>query len=929
MSDEYNSRIERRKKKKRTPKNTAGGAKKPTKKKSSLAKKIFLTLAAVFLLTLAGGLGAFAFMVKDAPKLDEGLLRDPISSKIYDMNGDFITSVGSEKRDYVKYEDIPPLVRDAILATEDARFFKHHGVDVIRIGGAAIKNVTNGFGSEGASTITQQVVKMSFLKPEKTLKRKAQEAWLAYQLDKEYSKEEIFEMYVNKVYMSDRIFGIKEAASYYFDKELDELTLPEAALLAGMPQSPNNYNPFNHPDRAEKRRNVVLSLMEQHHKITSAEMTAAKQKPVSKQLAEEKPDTGNAKKFNAYIDMVVEEVQEMGDYNPYSDGLKIYTTLDPDAQTYMEKLLNTDEIINYPSENFQAGISLIDTQTGEVRAIGGGRNQKVERGFNYAVDLKQRQPGSVIKPLIDYGPAIEYLKWSTYQQLDDRPDTYSNGTPIRNAGGSYMGPLSMRTALVYSRNIPALQTYKKVGHEKANEFLNNVGIELSKEQSENESNSIGAMSGISPLDLSGAYAAFGNGGTYIKPHAVKKIVLADGDTEVRNDIKPKKAMSDYTAYMITDMLKDVVDEGTGRRANIPGLPLAGKTGTTNYTAKEKREWNIPSSASPDSWFVGYTTNYTAAIWTGYEDKKEYLSKNSQNISKELFKNLMDEVSSKKETKNFKKPNSVVELPIKKGTNPAQIAGKGTPDSEKVYELFIKGEEPKKVFNDFKEEDKEKDKKEETEGKIENLSASYDAGSQSISVSWSFGGKGSPSFTVSSSTGESRSTGGSSASFGGAEPGKSYSFTVTATVDGKTVDTTSTSITVPGGEQPPAEDDSEETPPPTEPDDTTPTNPDNNGGQNGNGDNGNDNGGNDNGGNNNGGNGNGGNNTGGNNTGGNNTGGNGNGGNGNGGNTGGNTGGTTPGTGETTTPPPSGGNTQQNSPGAQTPSENQKQSTGGE
>ena len=185
MSDEYNSRIERRKKKKRTPKNTAGGAKKPTKKKSSLAKKIFLTLAAVFLLTLAGGLGAFAFMVKDAPKLDEGLLRDPISSKIYDMNGDFITSVGSEKRDYVKYEDIPPLVRDAILATEDARFFKHHGVDVIRIGGAAIKNVTNGFGSEGASTITQQVVKMSFLKPEKTLKRKAQEAWLAYQLDKE------------------------------------------------------------------------------------------------------------------------------------------------------------------------------------------------------------------------------------------------------------------------------------------------------------------------------------------------------------------------------------------------------------------------------------------------------------------------------------------------------------------------------------------------------------------------------------------------------------------------------------------------------------------------------------------------------------------------------------------------------------------------
>ncbi|RJS59508.1 PBP1A family penicillin-binding protein [Bacillus sp. PK3_68] len=959
MSDQYNSRIERRKKqKKRAPKNTAPtpAAKKPKKKKSSLAKKIFLTFAALFLLCLAGGVGTFAMMVKDAPKLDEGLLRDPISSKIYDMNGDFVTSVGSEKRDYVKYEDVPQLVRDAILATEDARFFKHHGVDIIRIGGAAIKNVTNGFGSEGASTITQQVVKMSFLSPDKTLKRKAQEAWLAYQLDKEYSKEEIFEMYVNKVYMSDRIFGIKEAANHYFGKDLDELTLPEAALIAGMPQSPNNYNPFDHPDRAEKRRNVVLSLMEQHHKISNTEMAKAKQASLSSQLAEKKPDTGNAKKFNSYIDLVIEEVEKMGEYNPYSDGLKIYTTLDPKAQTYMEKLLDTEDIINYPSEQFQAGISLIDTQTGEVRAIGGGRNQKVERGFNYAVDLKQRQPGSVIKPLIDYGPAIEYLKWSTYQQLDDRPDTYSNGTPIRNAGGSYMGPLSMRTALVYSRNIPALQTYKKVGHEKANEFLNNVGIQIPKQQSENESNSIGAMSGISPLDLSGAYAAFGNGGTYNKPHTVKKIVLPDGDTEVRNDVKPKEAMSDYTAYMITDMLKDVVDEGTGRLANIPGLPLAGKTGTTNYTAKEKREWNIPSSGSPDSWFVGYTTNYTAAIWTGYESKKEYLSKDSQKISKELFKHLMEEVSSDEETKNFKKPNSVVELPIKKGSNPAEIAGAGTPGSEKVYELFVKGEEPKKVFNDFKEKDKEKDKdkekEEETEGKIENLTASYNASSQSISVSWSFGGKGSPSFTVSSSTGESQSTGGSSAVFGNAQPGNSYSFTVTATVDGKTVDTASTSITVPSGEEPPVDEDQDN---PTQPDDNNPDNPDsddnNNGGDNGNGDSGggnngggnngggnngggNNGGGNNGGGNNGGGNNGGGNNGGGNNGGGNNGGGNNGGGSNGGGNNGGGNSGTptpptteTPGSGGGTPTPPSGnGNTQQDTPATPPPSGNQKQGT---
>lgn len=827
MSDQYNSRMEKRKKQKKKRVDNKPAAKNKNNKRS-LVKKVFITLAALFLLSLAIGAGTFAFMVRDAPKLDETLLRDPVSSKIYDMNGDFVTSIGSEKRDYVQYEDIPQLMKDAILATEDARFFEHHGVDIIRIGGAVVKNITEGFGSQGASTITQQVVKMSFLTPDKTLDRKAEEAWLAYQLEREYSKEEIFEMYVNKVFMSDRIFGIKAAANHYFGKELNELSLSEAALLAGMPQSPNNYNPFDHPERAEKRRNVVLSLMEQHDKISEAEMKEAQSVPVTNQLAEDNSEEEPSKtKFSSFIDVVVEEVEEMGEYNPYSDGLKIYTTLDPEAQTYMEKLLDTDEIIQYPSEDFQAGIALTDTQTGAIRAIGGGRNQEVQRGTNWAVDLKHRQPGSVIKPLIDYGPAIEYLKWSTYQQLDDRPYTYSNGAPIRNAGGSYMGPLSMRTALVYSRNIPALQTYQEVGHEKANEFLKNVGIEIPEAQAENESNAIGGMSGISPLDLAGAYAAFGNGGTYNKPHSVTKIVLSDGETEVKNDIKPQKAMNDYTAYMITDMLKDVLDEGTGVRANIPSLHVAGKTGTTNYTAEEKQKYNIPSSGSPDSWFVGYTTNYTAAIWTGYEERSEYLSRSSQNISKELFKNLMEEVSSGKETEDFEKPDSVVELPVIKGSNPARIAGDGVPNSQKVYELFIRGEEPKKAFRDFKEEEEkeqeepeeqEEESEPETTGAIEGLSASYDASSQSINVSWSFSGEGSPSFTVSSSSGESQSTDGNAATFGGAQPGESYTFTVTALVDGAEVDSASTSLTVPGGEEeaPPEEtEEPEEEPAPEE------------------------------------------------------------------------------------------------------------------
>lgn len=304
------------------------------------------------------------------------------------MEGEFITDVGSENRDYVAYEDIPKLVEDAFLATEDVRFYKHNGMDLIRLGGAVIANVTRGFGSEGASTITQQVVKNSFLNNEKTLSRKAQEAWLAFQLERKYTKQEIFEMYVNKIYMSEG-HGVLTASKIFFGKELDELELHEAALLAGMPQSPNNYNPFKHPDQAEKRRNIVLSLMNQHGFITKAEMEAAQKVPVESTLvAEEKRET-NESKYDSFIDVVLDEVEKKyPDLNPYSDGLKIYTTLDPNAQKHVENILNTDAAVAYPDDEFQAGITLLDTKTGEIRAIGGGRNQEVKRGFNYAVDQK-------------------------------------------------------------------------------------------------------------------------------------------------------------------------------------------------------------------------------------------------------------------------------------------------------------------------------------------------------------------------------------------------------------------------------------------------------------------------------------------------------------------------------------------------------------
>ncbi|MEM1501998.1 PBP1A family penicillin-binding protein [Domibacillus sp. 8LH] len=822
MSGEYKSRTEKRNLQKKKParaQRKAKPAKSPSNKKRSIFKRVFLGLLLVALLVLIGGAGLFAYYVKDTPEIDESLLKDPISSKINTDDGKLLTNVGAERREYVKYDDIPALVRDAFIATEDSRFFDHHGIDPMRLAGAAVKNVTNGFGSQGASTITQQVVKMSFLTADKTLKRKAQEAYLAFKLEQKYSKEEIFEMYVNKIYMSGTpaVMGVKAAADYYFGKDLDELTLPEAAYLAGMPQSPNNYNAFNHPENAEKRKDVVLSLMNQHDKITESEMNEAQSENITDFLVEKPVNkSGVDKEYDAFVDQVIEEVEDMG-YNAYTDGLTIETTLDKEAQDFMYELLNSDEYIDYPSELFQAGIVLTDTETGEIRAIGGGRNQEVERGFNYATD-NRTQPGSTIKPILDYGPAIEYLKWSTYEQVEDSPLQYTNGGSVGNAGGSYAGMMSMRDALARSKNTPAVRTFQEVGFDDAYEFAGKLGINL---KNEFESYAIGGMDGdegISPLQMAGAYAAFGNGGIYNKPHTVKQITLADG-TVVKNDIKSEPAMSDYTAYMVTDMLESVVDYGTGTAANIPSLHMAGKTGTTNYTQDEREKYDIPSSASPDSWFVGYTTKYTASVWTGYEKRNEYLSKDSQQIAKQLFKELMTKVSEDVDTPDFEKPDSVIELPIVKGSNPAVVAGSGASDSDVTYELFVRGEQPKRSApkkEEEPEEDEQIEEEEQTEeepssGEVTGLSATADE-SGNMSVSWSYSGEGSPSFSVSNGL-ETQSIGGFSTVFGGGQPGQTYSITVTAIVDGQSVDSASTSVTVPGGET--------TEPEPTEPEPTDP------------------------------------------------------------------------------------------------------------
>ncbi|WP_084783331.1 transglycosylase domain-containing protein [Bacillus dakarensis] len=727
MTEKYQTREERRKQQ--------ANAKQKGKKKSRgkiTIKRIFLTLVAIGIVGLLTGVGTFAYMVKDAPELDEKLLKDPISSEIYDKDGKLITEIGAEKRDYVDYEDIPKLVEEAIIATEDVRFYQHNGIDLIRLGGAVIANITEGFGAEGASTITQQVVKNSFLTPEKTLSRKAQEAWLSFQLERKYPKQDIFEMYVNKVWMNSGGHGIATAAKVFYGKELDELTLAEAAQLAGMPQSPANYDPFNHPDRAEKRRNIVLSLMNQHGFITKEEMEEAKKVDVASTLVPEENRKKNGDiPYDSFIGQVVKEVEKKyPDLDPFSDGLKIYTTLDPNAQAYVEEILNGNGEIEYPNDQFQAGVTLLDTKTGAIRALGGGRNQTVEFGFNYATDAK-RQPGSTIKPILDYGPAIEHLKWGTYYALEDKPYTYSSGDPIRNWDNKHMGVMSMRTALALSRNIPALQAFQAVGEEKAKQFAIDLGIPLKEIY---ESYSIGGFGGedkgVSSLEMAGAYSAFGNNGSYTEPHSVTEIELRDG-TKLNMKPETEVVMQDYTAFMISDMLKDVVQWGTGTRVKIAGLPVAGKTGTTNYSEEDKKKYNIPNGATPDAWFVGYTTNYTAAVWTGYDNKNEnYMMGNETRISQYIFKHIMEHVSKDVKTEDFSVPNSVVKVNIEKGTIPAKLASEFTPRDQIATEYAIKGNAPTVVSEKY-----------DKPSAPSSLQADYDKERNEIVLTWDYPNSG--------------------------------------------------------------------------------------------------------------------------------------------------------------------------------------------
>ena len=632
-----------------------------------LIKKILLWVAGIVVLLMVASAALFFYYASSAPKISRSDLTSQSITTIYDDQNRVISRLGAQKREYAKDNQIPKQLKNAVVSIEDRRFYKHHGVDTIRILGAATSNVFGrSAGMQGGSTLTQQLVKLSVFSTaasDRTLKRKAQEAWLAINVEQHFSKSQILDFYINKVYMGNGIYGMQTAAQYYYGKDLNDLDLSQLALLAGMPQSPTYYNPLvSNTKYATQRRNEVLNAMVRSNYITQSQANQAASESVTAGLD---PDHGNisgsgtavdSKVVDPYVKQVLADLQAQG-YDPYSDGLKVHTNLDLDAQQHLYDAANKN--VQFQNDKMQAGVAVTDPHNGQIIAMLGGRHTgNVVYGLNRAVQ-SNRSSGSTAKPLMYYGPAIEYLQWPTFKSIADTRFVFpGTNTVLHDFDKKYKGNMTMREALVQSRNVPAIRALQAVGIKRATSFLDGLGI--SQKQPYTLQNGIALY--ISPLQVSAAYAAFANGGTYYKPYYISSITTQDGSVKQFNP-KGKRAMNKATAYMITDMLKGVFtdSQGSATDARLDGVNQAGKTGTTNYPG------NSSQSGVMDSWMAGYTKNYSIAVWTGYDHPLEPGGSISEQYVKSaqlLYKDLMQYLDSQNHASDWTMPDTVEAVRVK-------------------------------------------------------------------------------------------------------------------------------------------------------------------------------------------------------------------------------------------------------------------------
>lgn len=608
------------------------------------------------------------------------------TSIIYDGQSDVVTRLhGVQDRTWVSISELQPSTVYAFISAEDARFFEHEGVDVIRIAGAIVADIKAGSYVQGASTISQQLIKLSHLTSEKTISRKAEEAALAYEMERQYSKEDILEMYLNYVYFGGGYYGIEAAAEGYFGVHASDLTLDQSAMLAGILKSPSGYAPHINYAASINRRNNILRLMRDYGYITDDE---------KKQASARRPTIlhdKNEEYSGYYTDAVTKSAAALMGITVdelIRGGYNIYSAMDSDIQHYCEEMFKNGEL--FPAEDSEAAIVVLEPSTGMVVAMVGGRSYTGGISFNRATDIR-RQPGSVIKPVIAYAPAFEYLNYTAADMILDEETTFADYTPS-NYGNKYYGWVTVREAVTKSLNVPAVKTLSEVGVERAKDFAKRCGIEFD-DKDDSLTLALGGFTyGVSPLQIAGAYSCFASGGIYNTPTLIKKITDRNGLTvyEYRQD--SRRVMSEANAYILTSMLKSVVTEGTGHRLNTLDIPIAGKTGTVGL-----------ANGNRDAWMAGYTPEYTAVVWQGYDSDRLGLLPSSATggtypalMLYELFNHIYPDGRSG----DFEKPESVKQYSIDAKTLKKQhkvvLANAMTPQSSRVTEYFTEETAPEDV-----------------------------------------------------------------------------------------------------------------------------------------------------------------------------------------------------------------------------------------
>ena len=615
-----------------------------------IAKYLGIGFLTIFLTIVLIGGSIFLFYAVQAPELSETKLVATTSSKIYDSKNELVADLGAERRVNAQSNEIPTDLVNAIVSIEDHRFFSHRGIDSIRIFGAFLRNLRSN-GLQGGSTLTQQLIKLTYFSTstaDQTIARKAQEAWLAIQLERTATKQEILTYYINKVYMSNGNYGMQTAAQNYYGKDLKDLSIPQLALLAGMPQAPNQYDPYSHPEEAQQRRNLVLSEMQRQGYLSSEQYETAINTPITDGLQSLKGSNSYPQYLDNYLKEVIDQVEQETGYNLLTTGMDIYTNVDQDVQKKLWDIYNTDEYVQYPDDDFQAASTIVDVTNGKVIAQLGSRHQasNVSFGLNQAVETN-RDWGSTMKPITDYAPALEYGVYdSTAYMLKDVPYNFpGTNEPVLNWDRGYFGNITLQYAIQQSRNVPAVETLDKVGLDRAKTFLNGLGIDyptmLYINAISSNTTETGKRYGASSEKMAAAYAAFANGGTYYKPMYINKVVFSDESSKEFSD-PGTRAMKETTAYMMTEMMKTVLYYGTGTGAYISWLPQAGKTGTSNYTDAEiENHIKTDQYVAPDEMFVGYTRKYSMAVWTGYSNRLTPIVGDGFRVAGSIYRSMME------------------------------------------------------------------------------------------------------------------------------------------------------------------------------------------------------------------------------------------------------------------------------------------------